>query len=758
MFAAVATGLAAAAGAQQQRAPYQPPTRQRIVQGVADATGYVVDGKWVPSFIYKPELPDVTDPNAFDRPGKWQGESRPGYRCNPTPQSVAFYRYIMEKAGRGEPINTAEAMTIRRMIVNRTWPEAPTVTDADRAARGWADRQPEGASVLNPAAWSRGFISDIVYGNLAEAGKLDEDKPHSAQSDAFRKYWHSLTPEERKNLPLARWLYNRMVRLGFDMRSDAQREEEGKYEAERRRREQEAAAREEAERQKEEARAQYERQQEWFRNKWAEEDRRAEAEAARERLAEAIRKSREEYGGTGAAPGAASIPGPAGGDAAGHGRGGRVGGHDGLDGSTARDGSPDDGGGRVAEGTPDSSGQDPVDPAMAGGGEASSQGDESPRKDAGEKVDAGRYQNGDRVVTSEGKEYENRGGTWVATGSNYGRYSPDGLRGAEPPTGESEDGGAAKTGGAGLSGFTGSRAERTESHTEASIGLAGGRQEMDRAATAGDAASRDARAAIDAAGQDAQSIVAGSAAKTAAENRAGSLGEAIGEGLQQGIERGLAAAGESFGKAAADKAAGAIFKDGSSDSGKSGGRSGGAAPPSSGGVPGPGGQTAVTGGGSHGGHSHGGGSRGSSKNASGKREKAAGTGEHGGSSGGGDGESVMVTCPACGRSVPGRKGEGVQCPYCVTMTCPRCGYSKVYPRGEEPDSCPMCYTVTCNLCGHTSYARRDRPAPQCPNCIRIRCSTCGSVLYAGPKSSAPASPVCASCAAKAAGSGPQSEN
>ncbi|MDD5708136.1 MAG: hypothetical protein PHR35_19635, partial [Kiritimatiellae bacterium] len=96
-------------------------------------------------------------------------------------------------------------------------------------------------------------------------------------------------------------------------------------------------------------------------------------------------------------------------------------------------------------------------------------------------------------------------------------------------------------------------------------------------------------------------------------------------------------------------------------------------------------------------------------------------------------------------------GQGVECPNCVTMTCPRCGYSKNYPRGQEPDECPMCYTLTCGICGGSFYGRRDRPAGTCPNCIRIRCSGCGGVLYEGAKSSAPQGGIeCATCTARAA--------
>ncbi len=50
--------------------------------------------------------------------------------------------------------------------------------------------------------------------------------------------------------------------------------------------------------------------------------------------------------------------------------------------------------------------------------------DSEPRNDAGEKVDAGAYGQGDRIVTKDGTEYEKKGSQWVKTGSNCGAYEP----------------------------------------------------------------------------------------------------------------------------------------------------------------------------------------------------------------------------------------------------------------------------------------------------------------------------------------------
>ena len=49
---------------------------------------------------------------------------------------------------------------------------------------------------------------------------------------------------------------------------------------------------------------------------------------------------------------------------------------------------------------------------------------EEPKNDAGTTVNAGAYEQGDRIVTKDGTEYEKKGNSWVKTGNNYGTYEP----------------------------------------------------------------------------------------------------------------------------------------------------------------------------------------------------------------------------------------------------------------------------------------------------------------------------------------------
>jgi DNA-directed RNA polymerase subunit RPC12/RpoP len=46
------------------------------------------------------------------------------------------------------------------------------------------------------------------------------------------------------------------------------------------------------------------------------------------------------------------------------------------------------------------------------------------RNDAGETVDAGTYEGGDRIINKDGVEFVNQDGQWVETGDNYGAYDP----------------------------------------------------------------------------------------------------------------------------------------------------------------------------------------------------------------------------------------------------------------------------------------------------------------------------------------------
>ncbi len=49
---------------------------------------------------------------------------------------------------------------------------------------------------------------------------------------------------------------------------------------------------------------------------------------------------------------------------------------------------------------------------------------EEPKNDAGTTVNAGAYEQGNRIVTKDGTEYEKKGNSWVMTGNNYGTYEP----------------------------------------------------------------------------------------------------------------------------------------------------------------------------------------------------------------------------------------------------------------------------------------------------------------------------------------------
>jgi hypothetical protein len=175
---------------------------------------------------------DTPAPPAPDRAevGEWRDQSRPGYRAQPTPSSVAFYRYIMDRAGRGEEITASEALLIRRMIANRTWPEAPEITVRHQAIQQWILQQPENARLFtDPDGWARGRMADATYDRLVEAGLTDQGTPHTEATERFRVFWTSLTPEQRADLPVGEWMYRYHVRLGWDMRSDEQRSQDAAF-------------------------------------------------------------------------------------------------------------------------------------------------------------------------------------------------------------------------------------------------------------------------------------------------------------------------------------------------------------------------------------------------------------------------------------------------------------------------------------------------------------------------------------------------
>jgi hypothetical protein len=301
-----------------------------------------------------------------------------------------------------------------------------------------------------------------------------------------------------------------------------------------------------------------------------------------------------------------------------------------------------------------------------------------PVNDAGQRVDSSPYEQGDRVVTADGTEYEKRDGEWVKTGNNYGSYKPDGLRGAEPPSKETGDSGSEpdRGGGAGLSGFTQNRDERVSGHIRDSHHLMSGQKEITDASTAGDGAAQEAKGALNAAGTDAQITGEKSASQTAAADRDQSWGKTLADGVQQGVEKGFSSAAETFGKRGADKVSNEIFKppktegSGSGGAGSGGDSAGGSAagqPPPSGGKAG---------------------------GAPGKGTGGAGGGA-GSAGGGGGGQKIAKGTPPADKP----KGGGTQT---APWHCPKCGrtdlvkreYSYTDPNGQPVDvtewRCPVC--------------------------------------------------------------------
>lgn len=207
--------LADLAWAAPQKEPYSPPIGQRGVQGVWNGIEYIYDGDWAPEWLYiKNKDRQVDNPDAFENPGDYRDQSRPGYRARPTPQSVAYYRYVMEKIGRGEDINVSESIIIRKMIQNRTWPEAPTVSKMDRGALDWADKQSdhEDSSIFtDPEGWTRQKNADLIYEEMTSQGRTEEDTPASEGIEKFREYWQTKTPEEKKE-PASRPLDEKLSR------------------------------------------------------------------------------------------------------------------------------------------------------------------------------------------------------------------------------------------------------------------------------------------------------------------------------------------------------------------------------------------------------------------------------------------------------------------------------------------------------------------------------------------------------------------
>lgn len=198
--------------------------------------------------------------------------SRPGYRHTVTKMSQEFYRYIMNKASRGEEITSMERLTIALMIKNRTWPEPPELNELDKKILDEIDKHDSMASNL----------MKIPY---AARGKLDYDLPDTEQIKKFRDWYYSIPLDKRSYV--AKMMKNYYASLGFDMRSEEIRERERKKqqaEKERRiRKEREERQRKEREARNERDRKQYEKDKAIL-----------EGMAARDRLMEKVRESKKD--------------------------------------------------------------------------------------------------------------------------------------------------------------------------------------------------------------------------------------------------------------------------------------------------------------------------------------------------------------------------------------------------------------------------------------------------------------------------------
>lgn len=199
----------------------------------------------------------------------------------------------------------------------------------------------------------------------------------------------------------------------------------------------------------------------------------------------------------------------------------------------------------------------------AGGTGAGEPRDDAPRNDGGQMVDAGAYEAGDKIITSDGTEYEKKDGGWVKTGENYGPYDPKGA------LDKSEGGEWAEVGdltksrpGGGLEGYTRTTSERGEQEGKDSYTQMGLNQAVKEATTSGDKTAAEAQQVVDKGGRDAQETAGKTSAEIAKADRENSWGKAIGDAVQQGVEAGAKAAGEAFGTAAADRATKEIFEGG----------------------------------------------------------------------------------------------------------------------------------------------------------------------------------------------------
>lgn len=298
-FVVIAFTVISSSAQPSQRQPYQAPLGQRVVQRTGEAAWHVFSLDWMPDFITgRDSSQSRDDSTTYELPFDYRQQSRPGYRPQPTRQSIQLYHYIKGKQDRGEELTDGDLFAMQRMIANRKWPEAPEITADWQAVKDRAADSPERYGFWNaiwrPKEFQQTLTSDQVWNTMIQLGRMDYDTPHTDESENFRQYWHSLSQQERDNLPIARMTFDLFVRRGYDMRSDDQRAHDDAYWSDKKlQQQQKDAAEREAEKQRQEQ-DRWRREQEWFRDAWAREDRRIAEQDAEYRRIEAELEAKPE--------------------------------------------------------------------------------------------------------------------------------------------------------------------------------------------------------------------------------------------------------------------------------------------------------------------------------------------------------------------------------------------------------------------------------------------------------------------------------